>query len=247
MLQRALRGEPDDDAAVGEPAILRAVEIDDVQPVRAERAITQQQLVRLEVVTRLRVEVALEQPHATAAAQIDGGNEDHGCSGSCFQEIGEDARADHARTLGVKLRAAEIVAARDRGEVAAVVRGGDRPVARRARRSCARSTRSRARSRRRAADRACVWVELVPAHVRHRQAGRELQLARRCPGITPRPLAGPSSECSNRICMPRQMPNKGCLSVGNQLVEAGAAQAAMASCAEPTPGSSTRGARWMTP
>ena len=65
-VQRALRGEPHDDAAVREPAVLRAVEIDDVQPVGAERAITQQQLVRLEVVTRLGVEVALEQPDAAA-------------------------------------------------------------------------------------------------------------------------------------------------------------------------------------
>ena len=97
-VQRLLRGEPDDDAAIGELAVLRAVEIDDVQPARAERAIALQQFVRLEVVARLRVEVALEQAHAAAAAQIDGGNEDHAFRS--LQEIGEDARADHAGALG---------------------------------------------------------------------------------------------------------------------------------------------------
>ena len=178
MLQRTLRGEPHDDAAVGEPAVLRAVEIDDVQPVRAERAITQQQLVRLEVVTRFRVEVALEQAHAAAVAQIDGGNEDHVFQ-ACLQKIGEDARADHARTLGVKLRAAEVVAAGDRGEVAAVVRGGDGPVARGhgvAVHEVHVVERAHAIEQRIGLG----LIELVPAHVRHGQAGRELQLAPRC-------------------------------------------------------------------
>ena len=124
-VERALRREPHDDAAIGELAVLGAVEIDDVQPARAERAIAQQQLVRLEVVARFGVEVALEQAHAAAVAQIDGGNEDHAESfRPCFQKVGEDARADHARALGVKLRAAEIVAASDGGEAAAVVGGG---------------------------------------------------------------------------------------------------------------------------
>ena len=59
MLSAALRREPHDDAAVGELAVPGAVEVDDVQPVSAQRAITQQQLVRLEVVARFRVEVAL--------------------------------------------------------------------------------------------------------------------------------------------------------------------------------------------
>ena len=77
-VQGALRGEADDDAAIGEPAVLGAVEIHDVQPARAQRAIALQQLVRLEVVARLGVEIALEQAHAAAAAQIDGGDEDHG-------------------------------------------------------------------------------------------------------------------------------------------------------------------------
>ena len=87
MLQRPLRGEPHDDAAVGEPAVLGAVEIDDVQPARAERAITLQQFVRLEVVARFGVEVALEQAHAAAVAQIDGGNEDHDAFRPAFRKL----------------------------------------------------------------------------------------------------------------------------------------------------------------
>src|SRR6478736_6382180 len=76
-VERTLRSQPHDDAAVGELAILGAVEVDDVQPVRAQRAITQQQFVRLEVVARFSVEIALEQANTTACTQIDGGNEYH--------------------------------------------------------------------------------------------------------------------------------------------------------------------------
>ena len=114
MFSAAATASAHDDAAIGERAVLRAVEIDDVQPARAERAIARQQLVRLVVVARLRVEVALEQAHAAAVAQIDGGNE----HASAFrpQEVGEDARADRAGALGMKLRAAEVAAAHDRGE-----------------------------------------------------------------------------------------------------------------------------------
>src|SRR5688500_10901496 len=63
------------------------------------------------------------------------------------------------------------------------------------------------------------------------------------PGMTPRPLAGPSSELSNRICMPRQTPSNGCLSVGMSRARPDVRRRAIASCAEPTPGRSTRDAR----
>src|SRR6185436_2436516 len=60
-----------------EHAVLRAVEIDDVQPRRAERTIASEQLQRLHLITRLRVEVALEQAHTAAVTQIDCRNEQH--------------------------------------------------------------------------------------------------------------------------------------------------------------------------
>ncbi len=72
-----LRGEPFDDGAIGERAVARAVQIDDVQPARAKGAIALQQLLGREVVARLGGEIALEQAHAAAVAQIDGGNQQH--------------------------------------------------------------------------------------------------------------------------------------------------------------------------
>src|SRR6185295_1990849 len=76
-VQRLLRSEADDHAAIRQAAVLGAIEIHDVQPARAERAVTLQQLVWFEVVAGLGVEVALEQAHAAAVSQIDGRNEDH--------------------------------------------------------------------------------------------------------------------------------------------------------------------------
>ena len=60
----------------GSPS-LRTVEIHDVQPARAERAVAGRELERIHVVARLLGEIALEQSHAAAVAQIDGGDQFH--------------------------------------------------------------------------------------------------------------------------------------------------------------------------
>src|SRR5690606_33408016 len=58
-------------------AALRAVEIDDVQPTRAERAIVLSERNGIEVVARLVPEVALEKAYAAAVAQVYGRNQLH--------------------------------------------------------------------------------------------------------------------------------------------------------------------------
>src|SRR6185503_6265879 len=75
--QRALRGEPHDRRSIGEHAILRAVEVDDVQPGGAEPAVTLMQIERIVFVARLRVEVALEQANTAAIAQVNCRNQKH--------------------------------------------------------------------------------------------------------------------------------------------------------------------------
>src|SRR6185369_2335985 len=72
-----LRRELDDDAPVGEHAVLRAVEIDDVQPGGSELAVSVQQVERLVFVAGFRVEIALEQAHAAPVPEVDGRDEQH--------------------------------------------------------------------------------------------------------------------------------------------------------------------------
>jgi hypothetical protein len=77
QVHRLLAGEPNDDVAVREPTVARAVEVDDVQPGRSQRAVTRQQLMRFVVVLRLRGEIAAQQPDAAPTAQVDRGNQAH--------------------------------------------------------------------------------------------------------------------------------------------------------------------------
>src|SRR3954454_23353010 len=92
----------------------------------------------------------------------------------CLQKIGQDARANDTRSFGVELGATEVAAARDGGERAAVFRGGDGPLARGhgvtmhevhvVERTHPLEQRIR-----------LALAELIPAHVWHGQAGRELE------------------------------------------------------------------------
>ena len=61
-------------------------------------------------------------------------------------------------------------------------------------------------------------------------------------GRMPRHCAGAFLGLQNSSCMPRQMPSTGCLSCGSWVGEPGGVQALHGASAEPTPGSSTRGA-----
>ncbi len=74
---RALRGQGQDDRAIGEQTVLRAVEVDDMQPGSAQTTVSQQQLVRLVLIAGLRTEVALKQAHAASVPQIDRGHQQH--------------------------------------------------------------------------------------------------------------------------------------------------------------------------
>ena len=73
QLDPELAGERGDDGVVAAASVPRAVEVDDVQPVGTEVPIAGEQLRRVRVIARLRRKVALQQPHAAAALEIDGG------------------------------------------------------------------------------------------------------------------------------------------------------------------------------
>src|SRR5277367_3924684 len=75
QLHGLLRRQRDDGRAVRKNTVLRAVEVHDVQPRGAEVAISQQQLVRLVVVTRLGAEVTLKKAYTAPVTQVDRGNQ----------------------------------------------------------------------------------------------------------------------------------------------------------------------------
>ena len=77
QVDRVLARETQQQRTVRELPVARAVEIDDVQPGRAQRTVATEQLVRLEVVAGLGSEVAAQQAHAMAAAQVDRGDQQH--------------------------------------------------------------------------------------------------------------------------------------------------------------------------
>ena len=66
-----------DQITVGELPVTRAVEVDAVQPLSAECAVSRMQRLRRDVVARLGVEVAVQQPYALTVAQVDGGQQAH--------------------------------------------------------------------------------------------------------------------------------------------------------------------------
>src|SRR5690606_20741968 len=69
--QAADRADPLDRREIHRPTLLGAVEIDDVQPPRAPVAVTRRELGRVDVVARDAVELAAQQPHAAAVADVD--------------------------------------------------------------------------------------------------------------------------------------------------------------------------------
>jgi hypothetical protein len=75
-----LRRHLPDQLAVARCSIAGAVQVHQVQPPHARVGVTHEQLTRIHFVDRLGVEFALEQAHALAAAQINGGNQQHGYS-----------------------------------------------------------------------------------------------------------------------------------------------------------------------
>ena len=86
--------------AVAGAAVARAVEIDDVHPIGAVVAILGEQCAAAPcVVAGFGREVALQQPHAASALQVDGGNQAHdatGCSLQC-ESIERNSAAARAR------------------------------------------------------------------------------------------------------------------------------------------------------
>jgi hypothetical protein len=65
------RAHSRDERKVHGRAALRAIEIDDVEPARAERAVLGRELNGIDVVTRLCCELALQQAHAPPSSKID--------------------------------------------------------------------------------------------------------------------------------------------------------------------------------
>ena len=63
--------------AIGEQAITRPIQIHDVQPACTHGMVALQQGERIDLVAGLVGKIALEQPHAAAAPQINGGDQLH--------------------------------------------------------------------------------------------------------------------------------------------------------------------------
>jgi hypothetical protein len=77
-MHHPLRRECSDQRAIAQRTIARAIQVDDVQPAGAECAIACQQAEWIGRVARFGVEIALIEPHAGAAAQVDGRDQKHG-------------------------------------------------------------------------------------------------------------------------------------------------------------------------
>jgi hypothetical protein len=77
-LHRALLRQFQDQAAVVARRAARAVEVDDVQPVGAVAAVLGKQGAGVGIVAGFGIEVAMQQPHAVSAAQVDGWYQTHG-------------------------------------------------------------------------------------------------------------------------------------------------------------------------
>jgi hypothetical protein len=70
-------GDALDRVTVALRAVARAVEVDDVDLPRAQCAVAIEHVERVGGIDGLGVEAALQQAHALAAAQVDGGNQQH--------------------------------------------------------------------------------------------------------------------------------------------------------------------------
>src|SRR4051794_22750375 len=66
-----LRSESDNDRAVGKRTILCPVQIHHVQPGRPETTISEQQLMRLQLIASFGCEIALEEPDGAAVAKVN--------------------------------------------------------------------------------------------------------------------------------------------------------------------------------
>jgi hypothetical protein len=80
QVQVRCRREFEDQAAIGEGAVTRTVEVDQMQPARAGVAIAAHEFARIKVIDRLLPEVPAQQADTQSAAKIDGGNQQHGPS-----------------------------------------------------------------------------------------------------------------------------------------------------------------------
>ncbi len=109
--QRLCGRQRNDGGAVGEHAVLRTVEIDDVQPRGAVAAIALEQVERVVLVARLGVEVALEAGARSGrcADRLQGS-----AASAQPEKVSEEARAGFGRTFRMELGAPEVAAADDR-------------------------------------------------------------------------------------------------------------------------------------
>jgi hypothetical protein len=78
-----------DDFPVRDGAVASAIEVDDMEPSRSEHSIPRCERCRFDVVHGLLLKIAMQQPNALAATQIDGGYQSHDLS---FKKL-ESSRA----------------------------------------------------------------------------------------------------------------------------------------------------------
>src|SRR6185312_2249753 len=76
-LHRLLRSQRDNHRAIGQNAVLGAIQVHNMQPGGAEFAVAQQQLVRLVLIAGLGAKIALKEPHTASVAQVDRRNQQH--------------------------------------------------------------------------------------------------------------------------------------------------------------------------
>ena len=90
QLEARFARELGDEGAVARvrAALPGAVQIDDMQPVRAQRAVLVGESERRRGVRRRALEVPLQQPHTAAVLQVDGGNEVHTRASESFVNAG---------------------------------------------------------------------------------------------------------------------------------------------------------------
>jgi hypothetical protein len=90
------RGEAADQVVLDRAAGLGAVQVDDVHPLGALVGEGGQAGDRIGVVLRHLVETAVHQPHALAAAKVDGGVDDHAGSSRKFFRMRAPASAERS-------------------------------------------------------------------------------------------------------------------------------------------------------
>ena len=236
--------QPADQGAVAWRAVARAVEIDHVQPARA--AARDSARSSSQRIVRVHASPPRSRPRAGARSgrRADRWRESASISRSARGNCAASCAPTRPERSGWNCTPWKLPRCTTAVKAAAVVGAGHACARRPAPRSCARSRRSRPRRMPSSSGIARSGSELVPAHVRHRQAGARRAGAR--PRRARRPRSGgvallrairTAAACPGR-CRAAAASAPAARSRGRC-----ARRRAMASCAAPTPGRIT----WLAP